>query len=119
MLSARSTKTPSRENQKDGSRSMVRIIDPSNSSEVCFTKSRKRGTSSRQSEPFLWASSNFFSSSQAPLMASHISAVSAVRTARPLVRADSMQLRMEDGFEASKARKSITESASAVSCLKW
>src|SRR5262249_8027813 len=38
------------------------------------------------------------SSSQVPLMASHISTVSAVRTARALVRAISKQLRMEEGL---------------------
>src|SRR5262249_26524322 len=39
------------------------------------------------------------SSSQVPLMASHISTVSAVRTARALVRAISKQLRMEEGAD--------------------
>ena len=43
-------------------------------------------------------SSKRFSSSQALLMPSHISMVSAVRTARALVRARSMQLRIEEGF---------------------
>ena len=37
-------------------------------------------------------------------MASHISLVSAVRTARALARAISMQLRIEDGLSGEKAR---------------
>src|SRR5262249_31356183 len=47
------------------------------------------------------------SSSQVPLMASHISTVSAVRTARALVRAISKQLRMEEGFAVEKQGKVV------------
>ncbi len=57
------------------------------------------------------------SSSQAPLMASHISTVSAVRTARALVRATSMQLRIEDGLADENARNSVTFSSLASSNL--
>ena len=52
-------------------------------------------------------------------MASHISAVSAVRTERALVRAASRQLRIEDGLSASKVRKSTTESPSVSLYLAW
>ena len=54
------------------------------------------------------APSKRFISSQAPLIASHISIVSAVRTARALWRAISRQLRMLDGLAGEKARKSTT-----------
>ena len=53
------------------------------------------------------------SSSQVPLIASHISTVSAVRTARALVRATSKQLRIEDGLAVEKQRKSVTVSSFA------
>jgi hypothetical protein len=52
-------------------------------------------------------------SSQPPLIASHISMVSAVRTERALVRAISKQLRIEAGLAAEKARKSVTDSSLA------
>ena len=55
------------------------------------------------------------SSSQALLIASHISMVSAVRTARALVRATSKQLRIDDGLSVEKARKSVTVSSLASS----
>ena len=48
------------------------------------------------------------SSSQAPLIESHISTVRAVRTARAFSRAISMQLRIEEGLFGLKARKSRT-----------
>ena len=53
------------------------------------------------------------SSSQVPLIASHISMVSAVRTARALVRAISKQLRIEDGLAVEKHRNSVTVSSFA------
>ena len=56
---------------------------------------------------------NRLSSSQVPLIASHISTVSAVRTARALVRAVSKQLRIEEGLSGEKARKSVTVSSFA------
>ena len=46
-------------------------------------------------------------------MASHISMVSAVRTARALLRALSKQLRIEEGLLGEKARKSVTVSSLA------
>ena len=46
-------------------------------------------------------------------MASHISVVSAVRTARALWRAVSRQLRIEEGLPVEKARKSMTVSSFA------
>ncbi len=55
------------------------------------------------------------SSSQVPLMASHISTVSAVRTARALVRAISKQLRIEEGLAVEKHKKSMTVSSFASS----
>ena len=55
------------------------------------------------------------SSSQVPLIASHISTVSAVRTARALVRATSKQLRIEEGLAVEKARKLVTFSSLASS----
>ena len=55
------------------------------------------------------------SSSQVPLMASHISMVSAVRTARALWRATSKQLRIDDGLSGENARKSVTVSSLASS----
>jgi hypothetical protein len=47
------------------------------------------------------------------LIASHISIVSAVRTARALVRAISKQWRIEEGLEAENARNSVTFSSLA------
>ena len=55
------------------------------------------------------------SSSQALLIASHISIVSAVRTARALLRATSKQLRIDDGLSVENARKSVTVSSLASS----
>ena len=46
-------------------------------------------------------------------MVSHISTVSAVRTARALTRAISKQLRIDDGLVVEKARKSVTVSSFA------
>ncbi len=46
-------------------------------------------------------------------MASHISMVSAVRTARALSRALSKQLRIDDGLLVEKARNSVTVSSLA------
>ena len=56
------------------------------------------------------------SSSQVLLIASHISIVSAVRTARALWRATSKQLRIDDGLFGENARKSVTVSSLASSC---
>jgi hypothetical protein len=56
---------------------------------------------------------NRLSSSQVPLIASHISTVSVVRTARALVRAISKQERIEEGLAAEKHRKSVTVSSVA------
>ena len=47
MLSARSIAVPSRVNQKESLRSMVRKAEPSKVSETVFTQSRKRPNSSR------------------------------------------------------------------------
>ena len=46
-------------------------------------------------------------------MVSQVSVVSAVRTARALVRAISMQLRIEEGLSVEKARNSETFSSLA------
>jgi len=46
-------------------------------------------------------------------MVSQVSVVSAVRTARALVRAISMQLRIEDGLSIENARNSETFSSFA------
>ena len=69
-----------------------------------MTQRKKRASSSRDDGPLF----QFFSSSQMPLMVSHISVVSAVRTARALSRAISKQLRIEDGLLVENARKSVT-----------
>src|SRR6476660_1297303 len=92
---------------------MVRYAEPSNRSDCCCTQRRKRMNSSREVGPL----PKRLSSSQAPLIASHISTVSAVRTARALVRATSKQLRIEDGFEVENARYSVTFSSFASSNL--
>src|SRR3981189_1921466 len=81
---------------------MVRYAEPSKRSELSCTQRRKRMNSSREVAPL----PKRLSSSQVPLMASHISTVSAVRTARALVRAISKQLRMEEGLAVEKQRKS-------------
>ena len=61
-----------------------------------MTQRKKRASSSRDDGPLF----QFFSSSQMPLMVSHISVVSAVRTARALSRAISKQLRIEEIFQS-------------------
>jgi hypothetical protein len=48
-------------------------------------------------------------------MASHISTVRAVRTARALVRASSKQLRIDAGLAVEKQRNSVTVSSLASS----
>src|SRR3981081_262659 len=88
---------------------MVREAEPSNRSEVSCTQRKKRKNSSREGGPL----PKRLSSSQPPLITSHISAVSAVRTERALARAISKQLRIEDGFAVEKARKSIAVSSLA------
>src|SRR5580704_9717064 len=90
---------------------MVRQAEPSNCSEELCTHRRKRAHSSRELGPLPQG----LSSSQALLMASHISMVSAVRTARALSRALSKQLRIEDGLAVEKARNSMTVSSLASS----
>jgi hypothetical protein len=76
-----------------------------------MTQRKKRVSSSREDGPLF----QFFSSSQMPLMVSHISVVSAVRTARALSRAISKQLRIDEGFLFENARKSVTVSSLASS----
>src|SRR5262249_49265007 len=88
---------------------MVRYAEPSKRSEDSCTQRRNRMNSSREVGPL----PKRLSSSQVPLMASHISTVSAVRTARALVRAISKQLRMEEGLAVEKQRKSVTASSFA------
>src|SRR5215470_6821161 len=88
---------------------MVRYAEPSKRSEDSCTQRRKRTNSSREVGPL----PKRLSSSQVPLIASHISTVSAVRTARALVRAISKQLRIEDGLVVEKQRKSVTVSSFA------
>src|ERR1700733_9831780 len=90
---------------------MVRYAEPSKLSDEPMTQRRKRANSSRDGGPL----PHFFSSSQAPLMASHISMVSAVRTARALSRAFTKQLRMEDGLLVENAKNSVTVSSVASS----
>src|SRR6202020_2328252 len=90
---------------------MVRYAEPSKRSEASCTQRRKRANSSRERGPLL----HFFSSSQALLMVSHISIVSAVRTERALRRAVSMQLRIEEGLSGENARNSVTVSSFASS----
>src|SRR5919201_1901551 len=109
VLSARSMKTPRRENQSGALRSMGREGEASKSSEDSCTQRRKRMNSSRDVEPL----PKRLSSSHVPLMASHISTVSAVRTARALVRASSKQLRMEDGLAVEKQRNPVPASSFA------
>src|SRR5262249_32879264 len=72
---------------------MVRYAEPSKRSEDSCTQRRKRMNSSREVGPL----PKRLSSSQMPLMASHISTVSAVRTPRALVRAISKQFRVGGG----------------------
>src|ERR1051326_8660911 len=88
---------------------MVRYAEPSKRSEHSCTQPRKRANSSRDDGRL----PKRFNSSEVVLMASHISIVSAVRTARALERATSKQLRMDEGLEVEKARKSVTVSSLA------
>src|SRR5260370_38237831 len=88
---------------------MVREAEPSKRSEFSCTQRRKRMNSSREVGPL----PKRLSSSQVPLMASHISTVSAVRTARALLRAISKQLRIDEGLAEEKHRKSMTVSSFA------
>src|SRR5215470_2193038 len=83
---------------------MVRYAEPSKRNELSCTQRRKRMNSSREVAPL----PKRLSSSQVPLIASHISMVSAVRTARALVRATSKQLRIDEGLAGEKARNSVT-----------
>ncbi len=71
---------------------MVRRAAPSKARTTPFTHSRKRISSSLDRRPF-W---NRASSLAVSLMASHISGVRAVRTARALVRAVDRQLQIDD-----------------------
>ena len=88
---------------------MVRYAEPSKLSDVPMTQRRKRANSSRDGGPL----PHLRNSSQALLIESHISIVSAVRTERALMRAVSMQLRIEDGLSVEKARNSVTVSSLA------
>src|SRR5262245_38579472 len=91
---------------------MVRYAEPSKRSDDSCTQRRKRMNSSREVGPL----PKRLSSSQVPLIASHISTVRAVRTARALVRATSRQLRIEEGLALEKHRKSVTVSSFAAGC---
>ena len=53
-----------------------------------------------------------------PLIASHISMVSAVRTERAFERATSKQERIEEGLSGEKARKSVTVCSFASLCAE-
>src|SRR5271170_387582 len=88
---------------------MVRYAEPSKRSDEPSTQRRKRANSSREEGPL----PHLRSSSQAPLMVSHISMVSAVRTARAFKRALSKQLRIDDGLPVENAKNSVTVSSFA------
>src|SRR5215472_13801328 len=90
---------------------MVRYAEPSNRSEHSCTRRKKFANSSRLAP----APRQRLISCQPPLIASHISMVSAVRTARALVRATSKQLRIEEGLAGENARNSVTVSSFASS----
>src|SRR5690606_29546879 len=83
---------------------------PSKRSDASFTSERKRARSS----PWVLFGSKRRTSYQALLMESHISPVSAVRTARALVRAVSTQFLIDAGLAGEKARNSVTVRASAL-----
>ena len=92
---------------------MVPRSAPLNDITRCFTHSRKTGSRSAvMLERLTWASSF-----QVALMLSHTSRVSAVRTARPLLRAVLMEDLIEEGFSSSKMRKSMTRAALISSCF--
>src|SRR5881397_1543861 len=61
---------------------------------------------------------SFCSSSHVPLIASHISMVSAVRTERAFERATSKHERMEEGLSGEKARNSVTVCSFASLCAE-
>src|SRR5215213_4290468 len=93
---------------------MVRYAEPSKRSDDSCTHRRKVANCSRDAGP----EPSFCSSSQVPLIASHISMVSAVRTERALERATSKQERIEDGLSGEKARKSVTVCSFASLCAE-
>src|SRR5260370_40734708 len=76
-----------------------------------MTQRRNRASSSRDDGPLF----HCFSSSQILLIVSHISVVSAVRTASAFSRAISKQLRIEGGFLAENTKKFVTVSSFASS----
>src|SRR5436305_5229738 len=83
---------------------MVRYAEPSKRNDDSCTQRRKVANCSRDAglEP------SICNSSHVPLIASHISIVSAVRTERALDRATSKHERIEDGLSGENARKSVT-----------
>src|SRR3954452_7185571 len=83
---------------------MVRYAEPSKRNDDSWTQRRKVANCSREAGP----EPSFCSSSHVPLIASHISVVSAVRTERALERATSKQERTEEGLSGENARKSVT-----------
>src|SRR5215213_8883252 len=83
---------------------MVRYAEPSKRSDDSCTQRRKVANCSREAGP----ESSFCNSSHVPLIASHISVVSAVRTERAFERATSKQDRIEEGLSGENARKSVT-----------
>src|SRR4051812_25891161 len=93
---------------------MVRYAEPSKRSELSCTQRKKFANCSRDGA----AEPSFCNSSQAPLIASHISVVSAVRTERAFARATSKQDRIEDGLSGEKARKSVTVCSFASLCAE-
>src|SRR3954451_2903220 len=93
---------------------MVRYAEPSKRSEDSWTQRKNCEHCSREAGP----EPSFCSSSHVPLIASHISLVSAVRTARALVRATSKQERIEEGLSGENARYSVTVSSFASLCAE-
>src|SRR5215207_11487525 len=91
---------------------MVRYPEPSKRIEASFTKSRNRVKVWRSMRP----ASKLRNSCQVLLMESHISMVSAVRTARALARAASKQLRIDDELAGENDRNSVTVFSFAFSC---
>src|SRR5947199_7424876 len=93
---------------------MVRYAEPSKRNELSCTQRRKVANCSREAGP----EPSFCSSSHVPLIASHISVVSAVRTERAFERATSKQERIEEGLSGEKARKSVTVCSFASLCAE-
>src|SRR5436309_15742143 len=93
---------------------MVQYAEQSKRSELSCTQRRKLANCSREAGP----APSFCSSSQVPLIASHISIVSAVRTERAFERAASKHERMDEGLSGEKARKSVTVCSFASLCAE-